>query len=112
MRYFGDSAMYYHTSFWPMGVISLIVNVLIWGLVIYFIVHLVRKMSGGHTGCCGMHGRHDCSEMTNDSTYMNIIKMRYAKGEINKKEYEELKKDFSEGSEEELVEVATDKAEK
>lgn len=95
--------MYYHASFWPEGVISLVINVLVWALIISFFVFLIRKMSGRHGGCCG-------EEEKNDSFYLDIIKKRYAKGEINKKEYEELKKDFSGESEEQPVE--TDKSEK
>jgi len=64
-------------------------------------------MSSGHSGCCGMRGRHDLSDTTDDSTYMNIIKMRYAKGEIDKKQFEELKRDFSE---EKQVEIEEEKA--
>lgn len=101
MRTFGYSPMYYyHSSFWPEGFIALIINVLVWGLIIFLVMHLIRKMSGGHEGCCGMHGNHDHSEMQYDSLYMDIIKKRYAKGEINKKEYEELKKDLAEEQEE------------
>ena len=103
--------MYYHASFWPMGVISLVINILVWGLVIYLIVHLVRKMSSGHGGCCGMHCKHDSLIAQNDSSYMDIVKMRYAKGEINKKEYDELKKEFS-GEPIELPKEETDKSEK
>lgn len=98
MRNFGYSAMYYHPSFWPEGFISLLINILVWGVVIYLIVHLVRKMSaGGHGGCCGMHGGHDhgYEEEKNDEYYLNIVKERYAKGEIDKKHFDELKKDFS-----------------
>lgn len=54
-----------------------------------------------------MRGRHDLSDTTDDSTYMNIIKMRYAKGEIDKKQFEELKRDFSE---EKQVEIEEEKA--
>ncbi len=101
MRNFGYSPMYYHSSFWPEGAIALIINILIWGLFIYLIMHFVRKMSGGHGGCCGMHGGHDESTEIDDSIYLDIVKRRYAKGEINKKEYDELKKDFSETTEKE-----------
>ncbi|MFZ2205911.1 MAG: hypothetical protein WA061_01405 [Microgenomates group bacterium] len=101
MRNFGYSPMYYHSSFWPEGIIALLINVLVWGLVIYLIVHLVRKLSSGHGSCCGMHGEHGHSEEADDSVYLDIVKRRYAKGEINKKEYEELKMDFSEDQEKE-----------
>lgn len=100
MRYFdGYSQMYYHPSFWPEGIISLIINVLVWGLIIYLVMHLIRKLAGNHGGCCGSHHGHDSFEEKDDSTYLDIVKMRYAKGEISKKEYDELKKDFSPHSE-------------
>ena len=96
MRYFNDfsaSPMYYQHSFWPEGFISLLINVLVWGIVIYLVMMLVKKMSHGH-GCCGMHGQ-NAPEEKNDSYYLNIAKERYAKGEIDKKQFDQLKKDFS-----------------
>ena len=111
MRTFGYSPMYYQASFWPQGVIALVINILVWGLIIYLVMHLIHKLSGNHGGCCGMHRGHDHSEERNDPSYLDIVKMRYAKGEINKKEYDELKKEFSDESVEELKEE-TDKSEK
>ena len=57
-----------------------IMMVLFWAAVIYFIVWLVRnnKMNG-----------------VDDKKALNILKERYAKGEIDKKEFEEKKKDLS-----------------
>jgi len=103
MRGFGYSQMYYQPSFWPQGFIALLINVLIWGLIIYLVVLLVRKIAGhGHTGCCGMGQGH---ERRDDSYYLNITKERYSKGEIDKRQYEELKHEFSEG----LKEIAEEK---
>lgn len=97
MRNFAYSQMYYHPSFWPEGFISLLVNVLVWGIIIYLVMHLIRKISsGGHGGCCGMHGHdHSESDERDDSYYLNIAKERYAKGEIDKHHFEDLKKEFS-----------------
>lgn len=96
MRYFDYSPMYYHSSFWSGGLISLFVNVLIWGAIIFLVMFLIRRMSSrSRGGCCGMHG-HDHSEAEDNSSYLDIIKTRYAKGEIDKKQFEELKKDLSE----------------
>jgi len=96
MRGFGYSQMYYHPTFWPEGFISLLINILIWGLVIYLVMHLIKKLSGAHGGCCGMSCGHKTGpEEKDDSYYLSIAKERYAKGEIDKKHYDELKKDFS-----------------
>ncbi|MFH0773358.1 MAG: hypothetical protein V1922_03535 [bacterium] len=96
MRYFDYSPMYYHSSFWPGGAIALVINVLFWAAIVFLFVFLFRKISGSHAGCCGMHGGHDQLEVEDMPTYLDIIKERYAKGEIDKKQFEELKKDLSE----------------
>ena len=60
-----------------------------WGLVIWAIFALVRGVSGH--GCCGHnHGenRHK------DNNALNILKERYAKGEVSKEEFEKMKKDL------------------
>ena len=61
-----------------------ILMIVFWGLVIWGIVALVRGAgSSGHTG----------SSSQTDSA-LEILKKRYARGEINKQEYEERKKDL------------------
>ena len=57
--------------------------ILFWGLVIWGIVALVRGLSGSRGA--------DAS--TADSA-LEVLKKRYAKGEISKEEYEEKKKDL------------------
>lgn len=97
MRGFGYSHMYYQPSFWPEGFIALIINVLIWGLIIYLAIHIFKKLASyGHGGCCGMScGHQDQSDDKDDSHYLNIAKERYAKGEIDKKHFDDLKREFS-----------------
>ncbi|MEK7501686.1 MAG: SHOCT domain-containing protein [Patescibacteria group bacterium] len=53
----------------------------LWVLLIVFIVWVVREVSGRHSGI--------------DSRALDILKERYAKGEIGKEEFETKKKDLS-----------------
>ena len=55
-----------------------------WGLVIWGIVAAVRH-SGHHASCC----------TTTTESALELLKKRYAQGEITKKEYEEKKKDLA-----------------
>lgn len=57
---------------------------LFWAVVLILIVVLVTRALGG--------GRGD-GHKTNDA--VSIVKERYAKGEITKKEFEQLKKDLT-----------------
>ncbi len=59
--------------------------ILFWGLVIWGIVALVRGLSGSRGS--------DSTLPTADSA-LEVLKKRYARGEINKEEYEEKKKDL------------------
>lgn len=61
-----------------------------WGLIIWAIIALVRGISGG--GCCGMN--HGSGNGQKGDNAMNILKERYAKGEISKEEFEKMKKDL------------------
>ena len=58
--------------------------ILFWGLVICGIVALVRGLSGSRS-----------SDSPKVDSALDVLKRRYAKGEINKEEYEEKKKDLS-----------------
>ncbi len=64
-----------------------ILMILFWGLVIWGIVWLVR----GAGGCCGV--AHSDHAEHHDSA-MDILKSRYARGEINKQEFEDKKRDL------------------
>jgi len=56
--------------------------ILFWAAVIIFIVWLVREVSGRN------------NEKPNSNSALEILKERYAKGEINKEEFEAKKKDI------------------
>ncbi len=60
--------------------------ILFWGLVIWGIVALVRGLSGSKGS--------GPAPPTADSA-LDILKRRYARGELNKEEYEEKKKDLT-----------------
>ncbi|HEX7543040.1 MAG TPA: SHOCT domain-containing protein [Patescibacteria group bacterium] len=68
------------------SILGFIFQVLFWGLIIMLIVKLVRS-----SRC---HHYEDTKEAGGDRS-LEIIKERYAKGEIDKKEFEQLKKDLS-----------------
>ncbi len=57
--------------------------IIFWGLVIWGIVALVRGLSGPRS-----------SDSSKEESALEVLKRRYARGEINKEEYEEKKKDL------------------
>lgn len=69
------------------GIAGFIINLIFWLVLIWAIVALVRHFS--HSG----HFYRDHNEKDDP---LEILKIRYAKGEITKKEYEEMMKDIGE----------------
>lgn len=67
---------------------GLIFMLIFWALVIFAIFALIRGFSGH--GCWHNIGDHKNKE--NDA--INILKQRYAKGEISKDDFEKMKKDL------------------
>ena len=72
------------TGYWGMGTGSIFM-VFWWVLIIAGIIVFVKWASRGFHGCGG--GTHEKSAI-------EILKERYAKGEIGKEEFEEKKKDL------------------
>ena len=86
MQYWG-----YGTGFNPgFTFLGFVFHVLFWGLIIMLIFKFFKH--GSYRHCCG-HEMNEDEEMGDRS--LEIIKERYAKGEIDKKEFEQLKKDLS-----------------
>ena len=61
---------------------------LFWGLIIWAVFALVRGVSGH--GCWGDHRE----EHKQGNSALGILKERYAKGDINKEEFEAKRKDL------------------
>jgi putative membrane protein len=71
---------------WAFGALHML---LYWGVLILAIVLLVKWLFGRPGG--GPQGRH------RGRTALDILKERYARGEIDKQEYEEKKRDLESG---------------
>ena len=86
-NYFGNNLIGW--NFMPFGWIFMIV---FWGLIIWVIVNLMR---GGHENghMCGHDHGDDAREK--EKSPLEILKERYARGEITKKELAEMKKVIS-----------------
>lgn len=72
--------MYYYGGFWPFHMVGAVFMVIFWVLIIWGAIRLFRKTSHYRGG----------------SHALDILKERYAKGEITKHEFETMKKDLSE----------------
>ena len=79
-------------GFGPFGSFGWIFMIVFWGLIIWAIIAVIRGGLGkGHM--CGHD--HDDDAHVKDKSPLEILKERYAKGEIDKKEFEEKKKELS-----------------
>jgi putative membrane protein len=75
------------------GFFGFFMMIIFWGLIIWAIFAFLRCVGGG--GSCMMghnHGGHENGKK--EKSALDILKERYAKGEIDKKEFEEKKKDL------------------
>jgi len=85
MRYWNYGPGYFSMDS-GFSILGMILMVLFWGLVIMLVVKLVRSI--------GCHHHEEVEEAAQDRS-LGIAKERYAKGEIDKKEFEQLKKDLA-----------------
>ena len=90
MGYYG-----YGSHMFGWGVFGAIMSVLVWVVIIVVIVALVRRLVLGRRWM-GHHGMHGMHGMTGSGSAMETLRQRYAKGEINKEEFEQKKKDLAE----------------
>ncbi len=74
---------------WGMGWFGMIFMLLFWVLVIAGIVFLIRSLVQSKGG-------RDRSDVGTGSQAMDILKQRYARGEISKDEFESMKKEILE----------------
>lgn len=79
MRYYGWSPMM-HSDFGGFGIIGIVIAVSFWVLLFFLVFSLFKRSN-------------KLSDYNGSSKALDILKERYAKGEINKKEFEEMKKD-------------------
>ena len=78
-------------GFGPFGSFGWIFMILWWVLIIAGIVALIKWLTSQSS--CGMHNQEKPTSPAGGSA-LEILRERYAKGEIDKKEFEEKKKDL------------------
>lgn len=73
----------WHMGGWGWGWMAMgwIWMVLFWGAVIWLVVWGVKKVTEPHTG-------------QGSQTPLDVLKLRYARGEISKEQYEQMKRDL------------------
>jgi len=69
------------------GIIGWLLMLVFWGALIAFVVWLVRSIFPGT-------GRNTYSQRDLNSEALEILNQRYARGEINREQYEQMKQDI------------------
>jgi len=75
----------YYGNMFSLGLGGGIMMIIFWVAIILFIVWIVKEVSGRNNSNKPRHGK----------SALEILEERYAKGEMDKKEFEEKKKDLS-----------------
>ncbi len=87
-----------HYGGWGMGGVggwgSILFTVLFWGLIIALLVAIFSHFEHKDK-VRQLTEEEDEDKQDSSRPYVDIVKERYAKGEINKKEFEQLKKDLA-----------------
>lgn len=78
---------YFGGGYGYMGGFGFFFMILFWGLVIWAIITGVRMLSGDHG--------HSCSGGAKEDEALKMLRARYAKGDIQKEEFESKKKDLT-----------------
>jgi putative membrane protein len=85
---------YYNNMMGGFGFFGFFFMIIFWVLIIWAVFAFLRCLGGGGS-CMGHdHGREHKHGGHKEKTALDILKERYAKGEIDKKEFEEKKRDL------------------
>lgn len=74
--------MYYYNGFFPFHMFGFVFMIIFWAVIIFGVVVLFKRLSHHHKG---------------DHKAMDILKERYAKGEITKEQFETMKRELTKG---------------
>ena len=80
--------MYNYDYYSPFHFLGGVFSIVVWVLIIWAIIALFRSLRGRR----GYHGRH--WHMNGEKDAIDILRERYAKGEVDKAEFESRKKDL------------------
>jgi putative membrane protein len=80
-----EDNMMWHWGGWGVGmmVLGFVITIIFWGAIIALVVWAVRRVAGHSSSSQGGH------------TPLDIAKERYARGEITKEQFEQIKRDLS-----------------
>ncbi len=73
-------------GWWGMGWVFMIMMIIFWGLIIVGLIFLIKWLAGLSRSRASGDKPHDSA--------LEILKQRYAKGEINKEEFDQKKRDL------------------